>query len=125
MNDRTGYLTGVARIIDTLEQNPDLTLPYNGTSSPLAIYVDRENSTRELHHWAALMTDRKQEQSSVSGTDWLTLSGYIDGVHVHVNARTEDIATVAGIERRPIYTVPNFAEPELSATAPIPTEATA
>jgi hypothetical protein len=109
---RAAYIKGMRALMDTLEANPDVPLPWQGTSSsPMTFhYLTGENPRRDMALAARAIPCKwaKSEQESQDGRlAWLNLDGLLHGLHIQLDAYRDAVCerVVTGTEEREVEKV--------------------
>lgn len=97
MTTRDGYIAGLRTLADLLDQNPDLPLPYNGSSSALLWIIGGSDQRATLSAVARAIPGVKTK--GVRG-DYFDVCGQIEGLRVQVIADRDQVCerVVVGTE---------------------------
>lgn len=113
---RADYIAGLRKIADALESNPDLRLPWHGSSkygSPLSVFTDTK---AEAAAWAFVLDGRAEKNVTENGNYGFQLKGRMRGVHVLVYAKREEVCTRRVVGTREV--VEEVADPDALAAVP-------
>lgn len=80
--DRTAYTQGLRKLAQALDADPSLSLPYEGTNSPIAFFVDGKDLEPALR-LRVLMTNPVTSHST-SITYPVQINGLLYGLRVYV-----------------------------------------
>ena len=106
-NDRDAYIAGMRQLMDILEANPGLPLPFEGRSSAMTFHFLNAEDPRAAMAAAARTLPCKWDKRVWSGSEdrnYFDLSGQIAGARVKLSAFRDAVCTrvVTGTEEREI-----------------------
>lgn len=96
-DQRTSYIAGLRILADLLEQQPDLKLPYDGITSPIAVFThDRE----DLVAWAKALPGQADKKYDDDRNFGFELHGAVGGLDFVVYGKREQVCerVVTGTE---------------------------
>lgn len=106
---RAEYIRGMRALMDVLEANPEIPLPYHGTMTAVAVYFNGLPDAKQLLAAAAKAIPCSWEKkTSESGEyDWLELHGNLHGLRLVLEAFRDDVCEriVLGTEDREVEEV--------------------
>lgn len=114
VDPRAEYIAGLRAFADLLEQNPDLRLPYHGSSTEMLIFPAHGDQRAELARWARLLPGLKQKRARDRDFD---LAAQLRGLKLLICCDREEVChkRVIGTE-----TVTEMVpDPEYMASAPM------
>lgn len=88
MEERAAYAAGLRALADALDGNPDLPLPFDGTTSPLSIFV---HTKPEAVAFARLMHGQVDKHFNDNPDYGFQLLGAIHGLRVRVWAPRAEV----------------------------------
>jgi hypothetical protein len=91
MTDRTAYIEGLRSLADALENEPELPLPYHGTTSAIATFP-RDRAA--FYALIRLLEDRSVDvKDRVADARGVMVSGAVHGLRVLVYGNTDWLDT--------------------------------
>lgn len=113
-DNRTAYLEGMRRLLDKLEHDPTIPLPYDGAKQELTIYVENRGETdaaEAVRRLASLLSDTKEttRHDGRSTFDY-KLTGNVDGLRVMVVAHSVEVMTQTVVGQREVTRMEDVVE---------------
>jgi hypothetical protein len=107
---RADFIKGMRALMDILEANPDLPLPYQGATTAMTFhYLGGEDARRDLASAARLIpcSWTKHAKEYDDGPAYLDLAGKLHGVKIELTAYRDDVCerVVVGTEEREVEEV--------------------
>lgn len=95
MTDRTSYIRGLRALAQLLDDNPDLSLPYEGPTEPLkqSIFIGGPSPVTQALLYIQAMDEPPTMELKRQSTDltWLNIKGRIEGLHIKLHLWARDV----------------------------------
>jgi hypothetical protein len=88
--DRAGYTAGLRALADALDADEFLPLPFDGTCTPLTVFVDTK---AEVVAFARLLPHAAKKYDDTSSSYGFELLGLLHGLKLAVKAPREQVCT--------------------------------
>ncbi len=117
--ERVEYTAGLRALADLLDAHPELRLPYDGRTGPIAVYLttqDGADQRANLAAWARVLPGPKTKEQAGTDGQLFALRARLHGLNFEVIANRDEVCerVVVGT-REVVETVP---DPELLAAVP-------
>jgi hypothetical protein len=92
--NRAEVVAGLRALVELLDGNPKLAVPYEGTESKLAVFVDGPQPVAQALLYAQAMHARSAfvvGPSGAPGTVWVTAEGRIHGLRIKLYLRASEV----------------------------------
>lgn len=90
---RAGYIAGLRRLADVLENTPELPLPFDGSSTAISIFFHGIDSATFIAAARAFGAVGWQEKLNQPRTSDYELSGKLAGLKVDLDAKSAEVCT--------------------------------
>lgn len=121
MTDRADYIRGLRTLAQLLEDNPDLSLPYEGPKDRAqGIFIDGPSPVTQALLYIQAMDEPPTMKLKRQSRDltWLDITGRIEGLHIRLHLRPHEVCEPIDPYRAPDGSVHEWAIPaELTAAA--------
>jgi hypothetical protein len=115
MNERADYIRGLRTLAQLLEDNPDLSLPYDGPTKGLgqSIFIDGTSQVIQALLFIQAMDEPPTMELNRQSHDltWLDVKGHIEGLHVRLHLQAHKVCEPIDPYRAPDGSVREWAIP--------------
>lgn len=113
LQERCDYTAGLRMLADLLDENPNLKLPYHGSTASILVIATRDSKNQGAA-WARALPGRVEKNVH---DEVLDLNGQISGLKITVILNRDEVCTKVVVGTREVTeTVP---DPELVAAVPL------